>query len=223
MIQKNNLNYNDVINKLYNKKTITLTFQVTEDCNLNCSYCYQHNKTHNKMDFETAKQMIDLILTNSEKVLNYINPDDKQAVILDFIGGEPFLEVDLIDQIISYFVKKAIELNHPWILFYKVSISSNGILYFTPKVQDFIQKHKNHLSLSITLDGNKELHDMCRRDFNNNPTYDIVVKAVQDYKTKYNNNLSTKLTISPENINYLFEGIKNFITLGFTHPLLISL
>ena len=212
--------FGDYIQKLYKYnypkgECLNITFQITEDCNLNCSYCYQHHKTKNKMSFETAKQAIDDLLQNKEKFNKYFNLDDKIGIIIEFIGGEPLLEIDLIDQIMEYFTYQMIKLNHPWLLRHRISICTNGILYFSPKVQNFIKKYKQRLSLGITLDGSKELHDMCRKDFNNNPSYDIVEKAIKYHKENYDNNLSSKLTISPNNINFLFDGIKNFIDLGF--------
>jgi len=52
-------------------------------------------------------------------------------------------------------MEQAILLNHPWATKFRVSLSSNGTLYFTPEVQEFIKKHNQHLSLSISIDGNK--------------------------------------------------------------------
>lgn len=60
-----------------------------------------------------------------------------------------------MDQIIDYFINQLILLNHPWLLKFKVHVGTNGILYFSEKVQRFLKKHKYHLSLSITLDGNQ--------------------------------------------------------------------
>ena len=50
----------------------TITFQVTEDCCMKCTYCYQHNKKPNVMSFEIAKQFIDDLLSGSDKLTNYI-------------------------------------------------------------------------------------------------------------------------------------------------------
>ena len=79
------------------EKTRTITFQITDDCNLCCSYCYQINKGHHKMSFETAKKFIDKILYNDQSINNYVRPENAIGVILEFIGGEPLLEIDLID------------------------------------------------------------------------------------------------------------------------------
>lgn len=62
----------------------------------------------------------------------------------------------------DYFVKRMIETDHPWQYNWRISISSNGVLYFNPEVQKFINKWMNHLSFNISIDGNKKLHDSCR-------------------------------------------------------------
>ena len=78
-----------------------ITFQVTEDCNLRCTYCYQVHKTPSYMSFSTAKQFIDDLLDN-DKLSTYCSIDNIEAYVLEFIGGEPLLCIDLIDQIVDY-------------------------------------------------------------------------------------------------------------------------
>ena len=90
------------------------------------------------MPFEVAKKFIDILLTNDENTRYYVDTTKKTAAILDFIGGEPLLEVELIDKIIDYFQEATIRENHPWQYNFRVSISSNGTLYFKPEVQRFI-------------------------------------------------------------------------------------
>ena len=63
-----------------------VTFQVTEACNLSCSYCYQTCKSSKRMSFDTAKRLVDYLLSDQS---DYINTKNTLAVILDFIGGEP--------------------------------------------------------------------------------------------------------------------------------------
>ena len=71
----------------------TVTFQVTDACNLACTYCYQIHKGSRRMKFETAKKMIDMLLSGEKGMSNYINPQKSPGLIVDFIGGEPLLEV----------------------------------------------------------------------------------------------------------------------------------
>jgi radical SAM peptide maturase (CXXX-repeat target family) len=196
--------------------TSNITFQVTDDCNLKCTYCYQINKGKHKMPLDVAKKFIDLLLDNDENTREYINTRTKQAVILDFIGGEPLLEVELIDQIVDYFVQQAIIKDHPWQYHYVVSISSNGTLYFEPKVQEFIKKHLSHLSLSISVDGNKQLHDACRVFEDGTGSYDIAIAAVHHYVDVLGGNMGSKMTLAPENIAFTYEAVVSLIEEGYT-------
>ena len=106
-------------------------------------------------------------------------------------------------------------LNHPWAPYVKMSISSNGLLYSNPKVKDFLIKYKKWISLSISIDGNKELHDACRKDLKGNGTYDTIVAAIQDYKNCVGVMPETKSTISPDNVYYLYSSFLNLIELGY--------
>ena len=60
------------------------------------------------MPFEIAKEFIDLLVENSEKINKYVDTTSSTAAIINYIGGEPFLEIDLMEQITEYFVKKII-------------------------------------------------------------------------------------------------------------------
>lgn len=199
------------------EKTRTITFQITDDCNLCCSYCYQINKGHHKMPFEIAKTLIDELLHNDKLIENYVKSKNSLGVILEFIGGEPLLEVDLIDQIINYFIEQCIILHHPWIDRFRVSICSNGVLYFTPKVQEFIKKHQTHLSFSISIDGNKKLHDTCRVFPDGTGSYDLAIKAAKHYMRYYDKNLGSKMTLSIDNINYTFLALVNLWENGYNY------
>lgn len=210
---RENEEYGDSLNRYFyeenNKFTRNITFQITDDCNLCCSYCYQHNKGHHKMPFEVAKKLIDKILTNDKSINSYVKSENAIGIALEFIGGEPFLEVDLIDKIIDYFIEKCIILHHPWIDRFRVSICSNGVLYFTPKVQEFIKKHQTHLSFTISIDGNKTLHDACRVFPDGSGSYDLAIKAAKHYRKYYDAILSSKMTLSPNNINFVFPALVN--------------
>ena len=46
----------------------TVTFQVTDECNLKCSYCYQINKAKRVLKFEYAKKLIDMLLDGDERL-----------------------------------------------------------------------------------------------------------------------------------------------------------
>lgn len=190
-----------------------ITFQVTEDCCMACTYCYQHRKTNNKMTWETAKTIIDKLLNDE---FDFVNRHNCFAITYDFIGGEPLMEIDLIEQICEYTLKKMIKLSHPWLYHLRFSICSNGLLYDTPKVQQFLKKYNNFISLSISLDGNKDLHDSCRLDLQGNGTYDIVIKNIKNHKKNYQQLPDTKMTLSPNNVHYTYKALVNLINEGYS-------
>lgn len=224
ILPKRALQYSDHLQKLYPNFNIpdepnkifvpNITFQVTDACNLSCSYCYQINKGQHKMPIAIAKKFIDLLVENNETTQNYLDTFSCKGIVLDFIGGEPLLEIELIDQILEYFQKAIIEANHPWQYHWRASISSNGTLYFKPEVQTFIKKYFNNLSLTITLDGNKTLHDTCRVFPNGTGSFDLAYKAIQHYKTIFHGRMGSKITLSPENIKFTYEAISSFIDQG---------
>ena len=192
----------------------TVTFQVTDKCNLACSYCYQINKGTRRMKFEYAKKLIDMLLSGDDKLARYIDTESSPAIILEFIGGESFLEVDLIEKICDYFVDTAIEMCHPWATMYAISICSNGVLYFDDRVQRFLNKYKGRMSFSITIDGNKELHDACRVFPDGSPSYDLAVAGAKDWMSK-GYYMGSKITIAPGNLNYVYDAIIHMVELGY--------
>lgn len=184
----------------------SITFVVTDDCNLRCKYCYITHKTStSKMDFEMAKRFVDFMLEGD------INR--KEALILEFIGGEPFLEIDLIDKISDYFKLRAFELDHPWYWNYRFSISTNGINYSDALVQAYINKNLDKISCGMTLDGTKEKHDMQRVYPDGSGSYDAVFKNIDLYKTQFNN---TKVTFASDDLPLLKESIISLWDNGIT-------
>ena len=69
--------------------------------------------------------------------------------------------------------------------------------------------------MNITVDGNKQLHDACRLFSDGTGSYDLAHAAALDQLNK--GNLGNKITLSPFNVEYLFDGIKTFIEDGFRY------
>ena len=114
-----------------------ITFIVTKDCQLACKYCYLVGKNNNeRMSIETAKSTVDYILDQeTDEIFNF------ESVVFNFIGGEPFLEIDLIDRICDYLKMQMYLRKHHWFDSYRFSITTNGINYHSKKVQEFIRKN----------------------------------------------------------------------------------
>lgn len=200
---------------VYNLETEAHTFVSNNYLVHNCTYCYQGHKTKKAMSFETAKKAVDMLLSSTEENNQYINPAISPGIIIEFIGGEPLLEIELIDKIVDYFKKEARRLQHPWAEWFCISICSNGVLYFDERVQRFLMKNRNNISFSITIDGNKELHDSCRVFHDGKPSYDLAVAAAVDWMNR-GYYMGSKITIAPENIAFLYDAITHMIGLGYT-------
>ena len=212
------INFDDTIKTDEITSIKNITFQVTNNCCLQCTYCYQISKNNLSMNFETAKTFIDNLFNNAEDKNSHINIYNTVGLVLDFVGGEPLMELDLIIQIIDYFEEQfKIRYDYPWVINHKYSFSSNGLLYFDERFQQLLKKYgTDTISYAVTIDGCQECHDKCRIDLNNQGSYERSIRAALDYKQKYGGK-GTKITISPDNMQYIFESVKNLILLGYTH------
>ena len=196
-----------------------ITFIVTKDCQLACRYCYLVGKNmKERMSWDTAKAFIDFVLSHEEDF-------PEESVVWDFIGGEPFLEIELIDKICDYLKLRMFELNHHWFNSYRFSFSTNGINYHTPKVQAFIKKNREHLSIGISIDGTEKKHDLNRVWKQSKPDENGIIQPSErgSYKDVVKNiplwleqfpNAGTKVTISSADIPYITESVLHLYSLG---------
>ena len=172
--QQNNLNAGIVLSK---------------QCNLRCSYCYIKDKDDPAIvSLEDAKLFIDHL------------PRDGRHLVLSLTGGEPFLFVDLMDDIIDYLRTKR--------KCFTVSICTNGTL-FDYKIESFLNKHKKDVSLAVSIDGIKELHDKNRCN-----TYDKVIQNLAEFK-KIISSIAVKATFTNKDISLYKNAVINLIGLGF--------
>ncbi len=188
-----------------------ITFIVTKDCQLACKYCYLVGKNEKeRMSWSVAKAAIDFILSHETDF-------KEQSVIWDFIGGEPFLEIDLIDMICDYIKVELFRRGHHWFNSYRFSFSTNGINYDSTKVQEFIAKNMDHLSIGITIDGTKTKHDLNRIwKGDHNPergSYDDVVRNIPLWLKQFPFG-GTKVTVSSADIPYITESVMHLYSLG---------
>ncbi len=192
-----------------NNKLKMMTLQVTQACNLRCSYCVYSgnyvNREHgnNNMKAEIAKKAVDFFINRSI---------DSPVLNIGFYGGEPLLRFDLIKEVINYVVEnysdKKINFN----------ITTNGTM-LNKKVVDFFFKHR--VVTTISLDGPKQIHDKNRRFAANNcSSFDKVMISLEMIKKEYPDyipNIRFNVVIDPENdfscTNEFFtnyDGIKEF-------------
>lgn len=188
----------------------SITFIVTKDCQLACKYCYLVGKNEKeRMSWDIAKSAIDYILDHETDFR-------EESVIWDFIGGEPFLEIDLIDRICDYLKIEMFRRNHHWFNSYRFSFSTNGINYDSEKVQRYIKKNREHLSIGITIDGTREKHDLNRiwkGPGIERGSYDDVVRNIPLWISQFPE-AATKVTISSPDIPFIKDSVLHLFSLG---------
>lgn len=186
----------------------SITFIVTKDCQLACKYCYLVGKNvRERMPWEVAQQAVDYILDHEAEMT-------EESVVWDFIGGEPFLEIDLIDRICDYLKTEMFRRGHHWFNSYRFSFSTNGINYHEDRVQRFIEKNRDHLSIGITIDGTERKHDLNRvYKGSGRGSYRDVVRNIPLWLAQFPG-AGTKVTISSADIPYIKESVLHLYGLG---------
>lgn len=170
-------------------KTVTLI--LTEKCNLHCTYCYENHKSARTMSIDTAKKIIYDEMTRD---------DFSEGVNIDFFGGEPFLNFEIIKELVEYI--KSSNFKKP----YTVFATTNGTLVHG-EVQNWLKSQKGIFTCGLSLDGTKRMHDVNRSNSFDNIDLDFFVK-------QYPYQL-IKMTVSNETIGDLFDGVKFCHEKGF--------
>lgn len=215
------INSDAILEGFYNSKNATptswgngnylnATFCVTEECNLACTYCYMVGKnSFHKMSFDTAKKIVDFLLSD-----DYCTGLTDNLMV-DFIGGEPLLEIDLIDKITDYICLMMYVTKHKWFNNFQISFSTNGTLYNNPKVHRYVEKHRAHCGFAFSIDGTKEKHDLTRITKDGKGSYDTVMEAFKTYKEDFGEEIYQKSTFSSDDLIYLKDSIIHLWDLGF--------
>jgi len=197
----------------YNEQTArNVTFQVTGSCNLRCSYCYEHCKSCSVMTLDTGKKIIDYLLDLYERNEGDFITHRTKALVLDFIGGEPLLEANLIEQICDYFYEQCWLRKNPLAVLSRISFTTNGQAWFTPEAQHLIKKYHDIISVTVSIDGIQELHDAFRVDVNGVGSFSKAYAAFQDAK-KYGW-YNSKMTFVPDSVKYIYPSVKMMINEG---------
>lgn len=185
---------------------LNLTFNVTEDCNLQCRYCYELNKRPKDLPLEYAQKFIDIILEDPDPI-NVMGTDQQwiieQGLILDFIGGDALMRPKLLDKILQYYMYSSTLKNHRWSNRWRSSISSNGTLFGNSEVQEFMIKYKDNLSIGVSVDGCPEIHN-----YNRSNSMDQILKWWDFYLGFEGESASTKSTLNKEAIPYIAKSVK---------------
>ena len=146
-----------------------MCLHVAHTCNLNCSYCFaSQGKYHGDralMSYEVGKQAFDFLIANS---------GSRRNLEVDFFGGEPLMNWDVVKQLVAY----AREQEKIYNKNFRFTLTTNGMLV-DDDVIDFCNKEMHNVVLS--LDGRKEIHDRLRVDYAGKGSYDRIVPKFQEF------------------------------------------
>lgn len=144
-----------------------MCLNIAHDCQLRCKYCFastgDFGKGRKLMSFETGKHAIDFLLENS---------GDRPNLELDFFGGEPLMNFNVVKQVVEYARSREKEYNKK----FRFTITTNGLLLDDEKI-DFINREMSNVVLSI--DGRKEVNDFFRVLPNGQGCYDMILPKYQ--------------------------------------------
>ena len=183
------------IGEIQNSRLNMICLQVTQACNLTCSYCPYANITNGKlqrdhanrfMNYETAKKAIDFYLEHS---------GDMERAGIGFYGGEPLLAFDLIKQVVEYandrFLGKDLLFN----------LTTNGTLLTDEMIEFFAD---NKFSLMFSIDGPEKIHDVNRKRRDGNGSFQVAYgNLMKTYKKYFEKEivdlLSVNAVLNPQN------------------------
>ena len=173
-----------------------LCLHIAHDCNLACRYCFaEEGEYHGRralMSFEVGKKALDFLVANSGNRVN---------LEVDFFGGEPLMNWDVVKQLVEY--GRSLEKSNN--KKFRFTLTTNGIL-LNDEILEFVNKEMGNIVLSI--DGRKEINDKMRPFRGGQGSYDIIVPKFQ------------KVAESRDQMNYYVRGTFTHNNLDFSKDVL---
>ncbi len=170
---------------------------LTDKCNMNCKYCYEHKKDR-EISFENIKNLVD----------NIIRYDESESCVLSFYGGEPLLKFDLIKQTIEYINSQ--NKNKRFLY----SMTTNGTL-LNDEIIEYIDKN-DFLIVQFSIDGIKESHDKNRVFQGGNGTFDRASENAKKVIERFHNTkLVANKVITKNNLKTLDQDVRYLFNMGF--------
>lgn len=179
-----------------------LALHLVHDCNLRCSYCYGSGGSfggpRDYMTEETATKAIDFLLKQ--------NPENKNFSIIYF-GGEPLMNFDLLKKVTKYCRDIENRTNKK----FSLGMTTNGTL-----VSDDVIKYcdDNNISISISIDGPKEVHDGCRKCADGTGSFDKLIGNVNELLERRDGKVTARITLTKKNLG-LYNIMDSIGKMGF--------
>ncbi len=198
--------YRDVVVDFKKRKTVVkaLCLHIAHDCNLACKYCFAeegeyHGQKRELMPFEVGKQALDFLIENSGSRVN---------LEVDFFGGEPLMNFDVVKQLVAYGRSREKEANKN----FRFTLTTNGML-LSDEVIEFCNREISNVVLS--LDGRREVNDRMRPTRNGKGSYDIIVPKFKRFvELRGDKSYYVRGTFTRKNLDF-YEDFKQMADLGF--------
>lgn len=197
--------YKDYVLDFKKRKTVVkaLCLHIAHDCNLACRYCFaEEGEYHGRralMSFEVGKKALDFLIANS---------GNRRNLEVDFFGGEPLMNWDVVKQLVEYGRSKEEEYNKK----FRFTLTTNGVL-LNDEVMEFCNREMGNVVLS--LDGRPEVNDKMRPFRNGKGSYELIVPKFQKFADSRNqNNYYVRGTFTRENLDFS-QDVIHFADLGF--------
>ena len=197
--------YRDKAFDFKNRNTVVkaLCLHVAHTCNLNCEYCFAaQGKYHGEravMSLEVGKASIDFLIKHS---------GTRRNLEVDFFGGEPLMNFDVVKEIVAY--ARSIEKEHN--KNFRFTLTTNGVLV-DDEVIEWANRECHNVVLS--LDGREEVHDRLRKTVNGKGSYATIVPKFQHFVEKREGNgYYLRGTYTRNNLDFT-NDIFHMIDLGF--------
>lgn len=197
--------YKQYLKDFKNRKTVVkaLCLHIAHDCNLACKYCFaEEGEYHGRralMSLEVGKKAIDFLIENS---------GNRRNLEVDFFGGEPLMNWEVVKEIVRYGRSKEEIYNKN----FRFTLTTNGVL-LDDEVMEFVNKEMSNVVLS--LDGRKEVNDAMRPFRNGKGSYDLIVPKFRKLAESRNQtNYYVRGTFTHDNLDFSNDVI-HFADLGF--------
>ena len=199
--------YEKYIKDFKSRKTVVkaMCLHIAHDCNLACKYCFaEEGEYHGRralMSLEVGKKALDFLVANSGNRVN---------LEVDFFGGEPLMNWDVVKELVNYGRSLEKEYNKK----FRFTLTTNGVL-LNDEIMEFANKEMANVVLS--LDGRREINDANRPFRNGKGSYDLIVPKFQKF-AELRKDLSyyVRGTFTRKNLDFS-EDVKHFADLGFKH------
>ncbi len=152
------------------------SFLISENCNLNCSYCFEKKKYKVNMSKDTAIKAVEMLFDNlnTNHINSHFQKNDKVGITL--FGGEPLLNFETIKALML----RSDELKKETGYDYEVMTITNGTI-ITQEMIDFFKNYDNFI-IQLSIDGLQEGHDFYRKYYSGKGSFNDIIKNIPKFK-----------------------------------------